>query len=348
MKITCSYLVTTFFTSYLTGECGLSPNTIASYSDCMRLLIGYICERCHIDPEAIDLSHIDQPLVLDFLGSLEEQRGNSSVTRNQRLGAIKTFFRFLALHVPELMHQNEQIQAIELKRTDHLPPPSLSVEQITALLRAPEPTSLLGKRDRALLLLLYNTGARVQELADLRIGDIRFEAPGSISLTGKGRKTRTLPLWEQTLELIGEYLQHRPPSSGPSDLLFLSIRGEPITRFGIGRRLKKHAARAAKDCPSLLGQSIHPHLIRHTTALHLIEAGNDIALVRDWLGHADIKTTSQYLEVSLARKRKALEQFPAPDPRSSSEPPKWKDPALLAFLKQCSRKQHYVAKNQVA
>ena len=161
MKITFSYLVTTFFTSHLGAELGLSPNSIASYGDCMRLLLDYTCQRFAIAPEAIDIQTIGPELVLDFLDTLERERNNGPVTRNQRLAAIKTFFHFLARHAPELMHHNERIQALHAKRTDHQPPPSLTVAEVSAILAAPDPNTAMGARDKALLQLLYNTGARV-------------------------------------------------------------------------------------------------------------------------------------------------------------------------------------------
>ncbi|TFG81128.1 MAG: integrase [Spirochaetales bacterium] len=343
MKITFSYLVTTFFTSHLAAERGLSPNTIASYSDCMKLLVNYLCKRHGIQTEAIDLSMISSDLVLDFLDALEKERNNSPASRNQRLVAIKTFFHFLSKTVPELMHHNEQIQAIQLKRTDHRPPSSLSTEEVAAILTAPDATTLIGTRDRALLQLLYNTGARAQELADCTVDDLHGDAPATVTVTGKGRKTRVIPLWQETVRIVSHYLQLREQAGVKAPQLFLNIHGEPMTRFGIGRRVAHHAQAAAAHCPSLKARAITPHTFRHTTALHLIEANNDIAVVKDWLGHADIKTTSLYIEVSVARKRKALEKLPPPDGGLPPERPQWTQPALLEFLTACSRKEHYVA-----
>jgi site-specific recombinase XerD len=343
MNITFSYLVSTFFTSHLSAELGLSPNTVASYSDCMKLLINYVCQRLGIKPEGIDLRGISPELVLDFLEALEKERGNGPATRNQRLATIKTFFHFIARSVPELLHHNERIQAIQPKRTDHRPPPSLTLEEVAAILASPDPATLRGARDKALLHLLYNTGARVQELADLTLGDLRDDAAPTVSLTGKGRKTRVIPLWQETVQVVSHYLECRKQAGLVGEQLFLNAQGEPMTRFGIGRRVALHAQAAAARCPSLHARDISPHTFRHTTALHLIEAGNDIAVVKDWLGHADIKTTSQYLEVSVERKRKALEKLPPPDGGQPPERPQWKQPALMEFLTQCSRKARYAA-----
>jgi len=343
MKITFSYLVTTFFTSHLSAEQGLSPNTIASYSDCMRLLIGHLCRRRHIRAEAVELPMIDAELVLEFLDGLEKERGNSPCSRNQRLAAIKAFFHFLSRTVPELMLQNEQIQAIRPKKTDHRPPPSLSAREVDAIQAVPDTTTLMGARDAALLKMLYNTGARVQELVDCAVTDLHVDGPASVTVTGKGRKTRVIPLWKETVESVSHYLQLRERAGFKSARLFLNIRGEALTRFGLGRRIAHLAQAAAGHCPSLKGRMIPPHTYRHTTALHLLEAGNDIAIVRDWLGHADIKTTSMYLEVSVERKRRALEKLPPPSGGVPQESPLWKQPALLKFLTAYSQKAHYVA-----
>jgi integrase/recombinase XerD len=343
MKITFSYLVTAFFTSHLSAEQGLSPNTIASYSDCMRLLIDHLCRRRGIQTEAVELPMIDAELVLDFLDSLESERGNGPASRNQRLAAIQAFFHFLSRTIPELMHQNEQIQAIRQKKTEHRPPPSLSMEEVDAIQAVPDTATLVGARDAALLKMLYNTGARVQELVDYAIGDLHVDGPASVTVTGKGRKTRAIPLWKETVETVSHYLQLREQVGFKSTRLFLNIHGETLTRFGIGRRIACLAQAASEQCPSLHGRMITPHTYRHTTALHLLDAGNDIAIVRDWLGHADIKTTSLYLEVSVERKRQALEKLPPPDGGMPPESPQWKQPALLQFLTACSRKAHYVA-----
>lgn len=343
MKITFSYLVTSFFTSYLSAERGLSPNTIASYSDCMRLLINHLCHHHHIQTEAVELSMINAELVLAFLDSLEKERANDPASRNQRLAAIKAFFHFLSRTVPELMHQNEQIQAIQPKKIDHRPPPSLSIDEVKAIQTVPDTTTLMGARDAALLKMLHNTGARAQELIDCVITDLHVDGPASVTVTGKGRKTRVIPLWKETVESVSHYLQLRERAGIHSAQLFLNIRGEALTRFGLGRRIAHLAQAAVENCPSLKGRMITPHTYRHTTALHLLEANNDIAIVKDWLGHADIKTTSMYLEVGIERKRQALEKLPPPSGGVPQESPSWKQPDLLKFLTACSQMAHYVA-----
>ncbi len=283
--------------------------------------------------------------VLDFLSHVETDRKNCESTRNQRLAAIKSFFSFLARNIPELMEINSRIQAIRPKKTDHLPPPSLTRDEIEAIVATLDPATLLGARDRALLQLLHNTGARVQEIADATVSDIRFETPAQITLTGKGRKHRVVPLWSETAEAVRYYLQLREQAGVHSEHLFLNNRGNPITRFGIGRRTKLHAEAAAAGCPSLHGRSVTPHVFRHTAALHLIEADNDVFIVRDWLGHSNISTPSQYVEISIERKRAALEKVPPPTNAAVPELPQWKKPNIINFLTRLARKQHYVVNN---
>jgi integrase/recombinase XerD len=339
MKPTLSHLITRFFVSYLANERGASENTIAAYSDTLRLFIKHLCEKHGKQPEKLRLEMLDPEAVLDFLDHLERERNNSQSTRNQRLAAIKSFLHYAARENPELMLPNERIQAIRSKKTDHKPPPSLSVEQVHAILDSIDTTTLIGLRDKALIQLLYNTGARVQEIADLCIGDLRFEKPAAVTLTGKGRKTRTIPLWDKTVQHIQAYQQAREYAGIHSDHLFLNNKEQPITRFGIGRRVELHARNAAEKCPSLNDLKITPHVFRHTTALHLIETGSDITIVKEWLGHADLKTASQYVEVSVARKREALEKLPPPGPGERVEMPEWKEPGIIEFLTSLSGKR---------
>ena len=249
MTFTFSHVVSCFFTSYLASERGLSANTIASYSDCMRLLIQYACEKFTLEPEKLGMEMFTRELVVEFLAHLETQRNNDSATTNQRLAAIKTFFHFLARNVPQLMHTNELIQAIRPKKTDHLPPPSLTVDEVKAILAVPDTTTCLGARDQALLALLYNTGARVQELADLTISNLRLDSSASVRLTGKGRKQRTIPLWAETVQHLQHYLTMRTQANIESDHLFLNSKNQPMTRFGIGRRIDVHVENRTTTLP---------------------------------------------------------------------------------------------------
>lgn len=336
--MTFSHLVTSFFQKYLAAERGLPANTVASYSDCIRLLINFACSRFAVQPEEINIDRLNRELIIAFLDDLEITRLNGVSTRNQRLAAIKTFFHFLAYNAPELMHLNEIIQAIRQKKTDYTPPPSMTIKEVEAIIAVPDTNQLIGTRDRALVTLLYNSGGRAQEIADLRISDIRFDAAATVTLTGKGGKTRVIPLRTDTIEAISHYLKAREQSGIHSDHLFLNIKGDPMTRFGIGRRVGKLAGQAASHCPSLQCRTITPHVFRHTIALHLIESGIDIVLVQEWLGHADLRTTSLYVEVSIERKRAALAKVPPPETNNTTEAElaQWKQPALMAFLTRLS------------
>jgi site-specific recombinase XerD len=335
--MTFSYIVTTFFTSYLARERGLATHTIASYSDAMRLLLDFAGKRFGMEIENLNVDQLDRDLIVDFLDHLEGTRGNAVSTRNQRLAAIKTFFHFLAGQVPALLHLSATVQAIREKRTGQEPPPSLTVAEVNAILAVPDTGQLLGARDKAMVQLLHNSGARVQEVADLRLADVRRDAGATVRLTGKGGKVRVIPLWPQTVAAIDHYLTVRRPAGMESDHLFVNIHAQPMTRFGIGRRVELLTRKAAAACPSLRGRTVTPHVFRHTTALHLIEAGNDIAVVKDWLGHADLKTACAYLEVSIGRKRAALQRVPPPDGSEPAELPQWKQPKLMAFLSRLSR-----------
>lgn len=335
--MTFCHLVTAFFQKYLAAECGLAVHTIASYSDCIKLLVNFACARFEVQPENLSIDQLSRELIIGFLDDLENSRHNGAATRNQRLAAIKTFFHFLAHNVPELMHLNETIQAIRQKKTEHTPPPSMTIDEVNAIIAVPDTNLLIGLRDKALVTLMYNSGGRVQELADLRICDVRFDIPATVTLTGKGGKTRVIPLREDTIGAITQYLKCREQSAIQSDHLFLNVKGQPMTRFGIGRRVEVLAREAARHCPSLRGRRITPHVFRHTIALHLLESDVDIVLVQEWLGHADLRTTSQYVEVSIERKRAALAKVPPPEIGAPVEVSQWKQPALMAFLTSLSR-----------
>lgn len=340
-----SHLVTRFFTCFLAAERGLSANTVASYADTMRLLIDYLCGRLKVEPEQLTASAVSRDLILDFLDHLQTDRHNGVATRNQRLAALKTFLRFLARTVPELMHLNEEVHAVRAKKTEHAPPPSLTVEEVHAVIAAPDLSTLIGTRDKALLQLLYNTGARVQEIADLTLSDLRLELPASVTLTGKGKKRRVVPIWPETVAIIRDYLRLREHLDVNSEHLFLGKRNEPMTRSGIGRRVGIYAAVAAEHLPSLNDKNVTPHAFRHTVALHLLEAGNDVVVVKDWLGHADLATTCKYLSISLDRKREALEKLPPPPATTGKEVPrKWKKASIMDFLAKLSATGGYVAK----
>jgi integrase/recombinase XerD len=338
--ITFGTLIISFFSSYLANQKGDSPETIASYSDCIRLLINYSCERLNLKIDKLAIDMISDQIILDFLDYLEQERNNTPTTRNQRLAAIKTFFRFAASQEPKLIAVCERVCNISKKKTAHKVIESLENNEVKAIMDQPDTNELNGLRDKALLTLLYNTGARVQEVIDLNISDLNMENPKQVILTGKGRKQRIIPLYTETVEVINDYLDCRKNANLQNDDLFLNAKGERITRFGIAYLIREYVAKAAKKCPSLANKNVTPHTFRHTTALHLIQAGVDITVVKEWLGHASIKTTSLYVEINMEMKRRALQACPPPFTSSDTEEnnPKWQSAPILLFLQKLSRK----------
>lgn len=338
--ITFGTLITSFFSSYLANQKGCSRETITSYSDCIRLLIKYSCEHLELTIDKLAINMITEELILDFLDYLEQERNNTPKTRNQRLAAIKTFFRFTAGQEPNLIEVCERVCNISKKKTAHKLIESLENDEVKAIMNQPNTNKLNGLRDKALLTLLYNTGARVQEVVDLNISNLNLENPKQVVLTGKGNKERIIPLYQETVDAINAYLNLRKKTGLQSNVLFLNADGKRITRFGIGYLVKEYVAKAAKKCPSLANKRVSTHTFRHTIALHLIQSGVDITVVKEWLGHASIKTTSLYVEINIQMKRKALEACPPPTTSSQTEekPPEWHNAPVLVFLQQLSRK----------
>ena len=336
---TLGTLIVSFFRNYLVNQKGYPQNTISSYSDCIKLLLTYSCDHLEVSIDKLDLVHFTDELILDFLDYLENERGNTIATRNQRLAAIKTLFRFLALQDPTFIVVCERVCAISAKKTVHKVIESLEKDEIDAIFSAVKADTLLGARDQALFHMLYNTGARVQELVDLDLSDIRMEKPHQVLLTGKGQKQRVTPLFPETIVAIQHYLKLREKAQFESKVLFVNSKGERITRFGIRYIIEKYVGLAAETTPSLKTKNVTPHVFRHTTALHMIQSGNEITVVAAWLGHADIKTTSIYVTINNEMKRKALETFPPPTAPQTKGPnePLWHDPPILAFLNNISR-----------
>jgi site-specific recombinase XerD len=273
------------------------------------------------------LADVDAPVVLRFLDYLEQKRGNSVRSRNIRLAALRSFFRFVALRDPESLDIVTRVLAIPVKRTDQKLIGYLTRPEIQALLAAPDRATWVGRRNHALLVTLYNSGARVSEVTTLKQGQVRFAEHTCVQLVGKGRKERTIPLWVDTARVLRGWFQE--VGEDAAHVAFPSARGTPLSRDGVDYLLKQTVQRAAVACPSLATKSISPHVIRHTTAMHLLQAGVDIATIALWLGHESIDTTHMYLQADLAMKEKALEKL---DPIEG----KWQrfhaDDPLLAFL----------------
>lgn len=331
-------IVQAFFQEFMAAQRGLSSNTILSYRDCLRIFLRFATERVGKPVDKIVIEDFDEELVVAFLVDLEATRGNSTPTRNTRLAALHTFFRYVAHQDPEVIARCQRICAIPTKRTEHKTIEYLEDNEMSAILDSIDQNSRNGLRDYALLLFLYNTGARAQEVVDLKIDDLRFETPSQVKLTGKGRKQRVCPLWPETIAALQNYLNHPDRHACQTSHVFLNARGKHITRFGIRHIVRRYGDKAAQTCSSLNSKKVNPHTLRHTTAMHLLQSGNDITVVKDWLGHVNVNTTHGYVEADLKMKRKALEACQAPATRTRrTGRGKWLNPDILQWLDELSQ-----------
>ena len=313
--------LTAFLRERLPLQRGASVHTCDSYAYAFQLLLQFASNRFRVTPSALSLEHIDAPLVMDFLHSLETERRNTPRTRNARLVAIKSFMRFLEYRVPSLLEQSRRILAIPAKRTAERVVPYLTLEEMQAVLNAPNLQRRDGVRDRAMLHLCVSAGLRVSELLSLPVQALDWQTSPSVHIHGKGRKERILPLWKQTATDLRAWLAIRGEPPAPE--LFVNARGCPMTRSGFEYVLRKHVSTAVASCPSLGHKSISPHVLRHTAAMLVLQATGDIRKVSLWLGHASIEATEIYLRADPTEKLEAIDamvpptlkrgQFRAPD-----------------------------------
>ena len=299
--------VQAFFAEYLCQQKRLSPQTIVSCRDTFRLLLTFLRDQTGIEPSALRIADIDAPVVLSFLHYLEQQRGNSVRSRNIRLSAIRSFFRLVALREPDSIGIITRVLAIPMKREDRKLIGYLTRTEMQALLGAPDSSKWSGRRDYALLLTLYNSGARVSEVTALRREQVRFGASTFLQLVGKGRTERTVPLWPNTAQVLKAWFDELGDDAGP--IAFPNARGKALSREGVDYLLQHARQRAIPACPSLATKHITPHVVRHSTAMHLLQAGVDIATIALWLGHESIETTHRYLQADLAMQEKTLEKL---------------------------------------
>jgi site-specific recombinase XerD len=320
-------LVENFFTHYLITERHLSPCTVASYRDTCRLLLTYLEAQNHRSASAQRLEDWDAPNILSFLAYLEKERGCCARSRNLRLAAIHSFMKYVAQRSPEFLALTSRVLAIPSKR--HAQPllGYLMAPEVQAILDATDPTTSSGRRDRFFFQLLYNTGARVSELVALNRQDLLAGTCQTITLHGKGRKRRTVPLWSKTARQMRQWLDQLSPEA--STPVFTNRWGSRISRFGIEKQLTVAVAKAALTCLSLRGRRISPHVFRHTTAMHLLQANVDITSIALWLGHESPITTHKYVEADLEMKKKTLSRLKEPTGKLATFAPK---DALLAFL----------------
>jgi site-specific recombinase XerD len=306
-------LVQAFFQEYLVGQRGLSPNTTLAYRDTLKLFLSFLAARTKKQAARLQLDDLQAGQVLAFLEDVEVTRQNCTATRNLRLAALRTFFRYLISEDTIRSGQYEKIVAIPLKRSSRPMMGYLETTEVQTILNSIPLDQRSGRRDHALLSFLYNTGARVQEVVDAQVRTIRFTSPPIATLTGKGSKTRIIPLWPATAKILGDHLRERGVEKEREAHLFVNARGEPLTRFGVGHILKTRLQVARKNCASLLGKRISPHTFRHSTAMHLLQSGVDLTVIQRWLGHVQLATTHTYVEIDLEMKRKALAACFPPD-----------------------------------
>jgi site-specific recombinase XerD len=294
-----------FLQNHLPRERGASPHTIATYANAFTLLLRFAAARLKRQPSELAIEDLDVGLVRAFLEHVEEGRANVARSRNARLSAIKAFFRFVEHRRPACLEQAMMIRALPIKRTDVKLIDYLTRDEILALLSAPDPRTLGGLRDRAMLHLAYAAGLRVSELLALQLEDFPDRSLATVRVMGKGRRERILPLWRETQAALRVWLAVRPFGKGPE--LFLSRDGGRMSRDGFAHRLRQHVAKAAKAAPSLAGKRVTPHVLRHSCAMHTLQATGDVRKVALWLGHASIQTTEMYLRADPAEKLALLD-----------------------------------------
>ena len=322
-----------FFSRHLPLTRGLSPRTVSSYRDSFVLLLRFLSARHRCDVVDLGLNHLGADDVLAFLDHLETDRKNSVATRNARLAAVHAFARFVATRDPASVEASQRLLAVPTKRGPVRAVDYLEADEIRAMLDAVRRQARDPVRDHALLLTLFNTGARVQELLDVRASDLQLEGPTFVRLRGKGRKERLCPLWPETADALRSLPGVTPASAAAMTPIFRNYRGEPLTRFGVRYILRRYAERARATAPSLATKRVHPHTYRHAAAVHLLRAGVDLVTISHWLGHASVETTNRYAAIDLETKREALKRAGPVTSASESTLTSWRaDASVLEWL----------------
>ena len=324
-----------FFEDYLKCQKGLSTASIRSYRDGIRLFLQFISRDTNRAISRLALADLSAERVRRFLSILEAERANHVRTRNQRLSALRVFFNYLGTQVPEMLIEAERVTATPMKR---VPPPEthfLERDEITTLFARLPTTGRWALRDRTLLVFLYNTGARVQEVADLRVSHLELKTQARVHLHGKGNKWRVCPLWQETASLLQQLLQPAPTEHNLDRPVFTSQHGQALTRHGIYKIVRRHTAHLEKSGADPRPYHISPHVFRHSTAVHLLESGAEVNVIRGWLGHVGLETTNRYAEITLRMKAEALQACEVLTETSAACPGKaiWRDdPSLLEWL----------------
>lgn len=328
-------LVFAFVEDHLKCQRGLRPASIRSYKESLRLFLQFAAKDKHCRITRLELADLTGERVRHFLQNLEQERGNRVRTRNQRLAALHTFFEYLAGREPCVLGEAQQIASIPVKRWQPGETLYLERDEINALFAALPTDHPQALRDQALLRFLYNTGARVQEVADLRATHLELGSEPRVRLHGKGDKWRTCPLWTRTAGLMQDLLEQNRQRRHSNDAVFLARNSAPLTRFGIYKIVRRHTVKVVKKSADGAVRHISPHVLRHTTAVHLLEAGVEVNVIRAWLGHVSLETTNRYAEITLRMKVDALRTCePVWDsPAESHRKPVWRSNSeLLQWL----------------
>lgn len=320
-------LLQRFFAERMLQQQAASPRTVAAYRDAFRLVLAYAERELRKPPAKLTLGDFDAELILGFLAHVEAERHNTVRTRNARLAAIRAFARYVAAQCPPALLLVQQILAIPMKRFDKPLLGFLSRNEVQALVDAPDTTTWYGRRDRVLLKMLYNTGARVSELIGIHVDDLELDITPSVRLHGKGRKQRTVPLWKETAVEIRRWIEFTGLQEAQP--LLPNRWGKPMTRSNVAERIARAVGTATAQCASLGGRTISPHTLRHTTAMHLLQSGVDLSVIALWLGHESPITTHGYIEADLVMKERALAAITPPKTRGTRYRP---TDALLKFL----------------
>lgn len=322
-------LLHAYFHDWMAGQRSASRYTILSYRDTWRLFLRFVAERNQRDVAQLTLPDLSDKQVLAFLDHLEKTCHRSITTRNCRLAALHSFFRFLADRDPLTAGQCAAILRIPNKRAPKRTAAYLEMEELEILMNQPDRKTKLGERDHVLLALIYNSGARISETLRVRRSDIRLDPPAQVRVCGKGRKERICPLWPETAELLASFLKRN--LAGPDEAIFRNRYGNPLGASGVRFRLKRYIEAAAQKVPRLREKRVSPHTLRHTAAVHLVASGVDVTIIRDWMGHVSLDTTNIYAQANLETKRQALEKADGLlRPRPT---PSWRgDADLLAWL----------------
>jgi integrase/recombinase XerD len=322
-------ILQSFFTDRMTTQKHASQHTIRSYRDTFHLLLTFAQQTIGTPPWRLDIGQLDAEVITSFLRWLESDRRNSPRTRNARLAAIRSLFRYAALRAPDNAATIQRVLAIEASRVDTTVVAWLTDTESDALLAVPDRSTWIGRRDYALVLTALRTGLRVSELTQLVRRDLHLGTGAHLRCVGKGRKERCTPIDAHTIAALREWLAEHPGHGGDDEPLFTTRQGAPLSRDGVHARLTKYQDAAARSCPSLADKNLTPHTLRHSTAMHLRHAGVDNAVIALWLGHQDIRSTQIYTHADLTLKERALDRTTPPDiPAGRFQPPD----QLLAFL----------------